>query len=109
MAQTYRCGQCNEVWPYHEEFKECPGCGTPCACLASDTIDEPDVDEAHSRARHVRFDRFLREETEEQRQERQSRSPYREEFHRVIEGAGFQEWERESIEHAEEQLKEKAA
>ena len=106
MADIYRCGACTEDWPHTDDFKECPSCGAPCDGIVTEA-DGPDENEARTRAAHLRFNRYLRDETDEQRTERETNSPYRDKaFYDVIDGAGFQDWERNSIAQAEGGLKE---
>lgn len=97
MARLYRCGHCEEDWPPTEEFKQCANCGTNCRAVDLDDVETPDYIESQSRASHMRFAQYLEKETDEQRREREAKSPYKSEFHRVIDGANFQEWERASI------------
>jgi hypothetical protein len=65
---SYRCSSCGESWPHEMDFRICLDCGNSCWTSNDTPMDE---DDARSRLKHVKFERFC-EERERKRFEQAS-------------------------------------
>lgn len=100
--QKRRCVECGAEWPWLPEFERCAACGGPCAIMRADEDDpQMDFEAARKRAKYAKFERYINEETDEERERRRGASDV---FTQIIGGAGFQDWERESIRKTETEI-----